>query len=44
MWKKKNKTKGKSNETFKTTIASENYDRPKTTREYGIFLNIWVAF
>jgi hypothetical protein len=28
--------KNKSNENFKTTIASKNYDRPKTT--------IWVAF
>jgi hypothetical protein len=29
--------KNKSNENFKTTIASKNYDRPKTTRECGIF-------
>jgi hypothetical protein len=36
--------KNKSNENFKTTIPSKNYDRPKTTREYGIFQNIWVAF
>jgi len=27
----------KSNENFKTTIPSKNYDRPKTTRECGIF-------
>jgi hypothetical protein len=26
-----------SNENFKPTIPSENYDRPKTTRECGIF-------
>jgi retron-type reverse transcriptase len=26
-----------SNENFKTIIASKNYDRPKTTRECGIF-------
>jgi len=29
--------KNKSNENFKTTIPSKNYDRPKTTRECGIF-------
>jgi hypothetical protein len=29
--------KNKSNENFKTNIASKNYDRPKTTRECGIF-------
>jgi len=29
--------KNKSNENFETTIASKNYDRPKTTRECGIF-------
>jgi len=34
----------KSNEDFKTSIPSKNYDRQKTTRECGIFLNIWVAF
>jgi hypothetical protein len=28
---------GRSNEHFKTTIPSKNNDRPKTTREYGIF-------
>ena len=27
----------KSNENFKTTIPRKNYDRPKTTRECGIF-------
>ena len=27
----------KSSENFKTTIPSKNYDRPKTTRECGIF-------
>jgi hypothetical protein len=27
----------KSNENFKTTIPSKNCDRPKTTRECGIF-------
>jgi hypothetical protein len=27
----------KSNENFKTTIPSKNYDRPKATRECGIF-------
>jgi hypothetical protein len=26
-----------NNENFKTTIPSKNYDRPKTTRECGIF-------
>ena len=31
------KKKNKSNENFKTTIPSKNYDRPKTTRECGIF-------
>jgi len=32
-----NVKKNKSNENFKTTIPSKNYDRPKTTRECGIF-------
>jgi hypothetical protein len=32
-----NVEKSKSNENFKTTIPSKNYDRPKTTRECGIF-------
>jgi len=27
----------KSNENFKTTIPSNNYDRPKTTGECGMF-------
>ena len=36
--------KNKSNENFKTTIASKNYHRPKTTGECGNLLNIWVAF
>ena len=31
MWKKK------SNENFKTTIPSKNYDRPKTTRDVESF-------
>jgi len=29
--------KNKGNENFKTTIQSKNYDRPKTSRECGIF-------
>ena len=32
-----NVEKNKSNENFKTTIPSKNYDRPKTTRECGNF-------
>jgi hypothetical protein len=32
-----NVEKIKSNENFKTTITSKNYDRPKTTKECGIF-------
>jgi len=32
-----NVEKNKSSENFKTTIPSINYDRPKTTRECGIF-------
>ena len=32
-----NVEKNKSNENFKTTIPTKNYDRPKTTRECGIF-------
>ena len=28
----------KSNENFKTTIPSKNYDRSKASTEYGIFL------
>ena len=29
--------KNKSNENFKTAIPSNNYDRPKTTGERGMF-------
>ena len=29
--------KNKISENFKTTIPTKNYDRPKTTRECGIF-------
>jgi hypothetical protein len=32
-----NVKKNKINENFKTTIPSKSYDRPKTTRECGIF-------
>ena len=32
-----NVEKNKSNENFKTTIPSNNYDRPKTTGECGMF-------
>ena len=32
-----NVEKNKTNENFKTTIPSNNYDRPKTTGECGIF-------
>ena len=32
-----NVEKNKSNEKFKTTIPSNNYDRPKTTGECGMF-------
>ena len=32
-----NVEKNKSNENFKTTIPSNNYDRPKTTGECRIF-------
>jgi len=32
-----NVEKNKSSENFKTTIPSKSYDRPKTTRECGIF-------
>jgi hypothetical protein len=31
------KKNNKSSENFATTIASKNYDRPKTTGECGIF-------
>jgi len=34
---KMNVEKNKSNENFKTTIPGKNYDRPKTTRECGLF-------
>jgi len=32
-----NVEKNNSNKNLKTTIPSKNYDRPKTTRECGIF-------
>ena len=32
-----NVEKNKSNENFKTAIPSNNYDRPKTTGECGMF-------
>jgi len=32
-----NVEKNKINENFKTTIPSNNYDRPKTTGECGMF-------
>ena len=32
--------KNKSKENFRITNPSKNYDRPKTTREYGIFKNL----
>jgi len=32
--------KNKSNENFKTTIPSNNYDRPKTTGECGCFKSL----
>ena len=32
-----NVEKNKSNENFKTTIPSDNYDRPKTTGECEMF-------
>ena len=32
-----NVEKNKSNQNFKTNIPSKNYDRPKITRECGIF-------
>jgi hypothetical protein len=35
--KEMNVGKNKSNENFKTTIPSKNYNRPKTTTECGIF-------
>jgi hypothetical protein len=36
LWKGNECGKNKSNEKFKTTITSKNYDRPKATRECGI--------
>ena len=38
-----NVEKNKSNGDFKTTIPSNNYDRPKTTGECDFFFNICVA-
>jgi hypothetical protein len=35
MWK--GKEKNRRNENFKTTTPSNNYDRPKTTEECGMF-------
>jgi len=32
--------KNKSNENFKTSISSKNYDRPKATTECGILKKI----
>ena len=43
LWNGNECGKNKSNENFKTTITSKNYDKPKTTTECGIFY-IWVAF
>ena len=37
LWNGNECGKNKSNENLKTTIASKNYDKPKTTRECGIF-------
>jgi hypothetical protein len=37
LWNGNECGENKSNENFKTTITSKNYDRPKTTRECGIF-------
>jgi hypothetical protein len=37
LWNGNECGKNKCNENFKTTIPSENYDRPKTTRECGVF-------
>jgi len=42
LWSGNECGKNKSNENFKTTIPSKNYDRPNATRKCGI-LNIWVA-
>jgi hypothetical protein len=37
LWNGNECGKNKSNENFKATIPSKNYDRIKTTRECGIF-------
>jgi hypothetical protein len=37
LWNGNECGKNRSIENFRTTIASKNYDRPKTTRECGIF-------
>jgi len=37
LWNRNECGKNKSNENFKTSISSKNYDKPKTTRECGIF-------
>jgi hypothetical protein len=37
LWNENEPGSNKSNENFKTSIASKNYDRTKTTRECGIF-------
>ena len=37
MERKLNVEKNKSNENFKTTVPTKNYDRSNTTRECGIF-------
>jgi hypothetical protein len=37
LWHGKECGKNKSNENFKKAISSNNYDRPKTTGECGMF-------
>ena len=37
LWNGNECGKNKSNENFKTTIPSKNYDGPNTTRECGMF-------
>ena len=37
LWNGNECGKNKSNENFKTTVVSKNYDRPKSSRECGIF-------
>ena len=37
LWNGNECGKNKSNENFKATITNKNYDKPKTTRECGIF-------